>query len=125
MLLKSFESVCIWSQNYKKLANWYKETFDLEIDTQLDLSDDTGIGFMLGEVFFWIGEHDQVKGKSHDPYRIMPGFNVDSVTELYEHISKKGVEFIRKPSLSPTKDYYAATALDPDGNVIQFFSKGK
>ncbi len=123
MLLKSFESVCIWSENYEKLANWYKETFELEIDTELNLADDTGMGFMLGGVFFWIGDHDKVEGKSLDPYRIMPGFNVDSVTSLYNQISQKGVEFIRKPSLSPTGDYYAATALDPDGNVIQFFSK--
>lgn len=123
MLLKSFESVCIWSQDHKALANWYKEMFELKVDTELDLPDDTGIGFMLEGVFFWIGAHDEIKGKSMDPYRIMPGFNVDSVQQIYDRLSARGVEFIREPSLSPTGDYYAATAVDLDGNIIQFFSK--
>lgn len=123
MLLKSFESVCIWSSNYKKLAAWYQKMFDLEVHTALDIKDDEGIGFMLNGVFLWIGQHDKIEGSSKDPYRIMPGFNVDSVQELYEKLNAEGVEFIRKPSISPTNDYYAATAMDPEGNILQFFSK--
>jgi len=122
MLLKSLESICIWSESYKELAKWYQEMFELEVDTNLELPDDTGIGFMLEGVYLWIGYHDKVVGKSKDRYRIMPGFKVDSVTEIYNKLSEKGVEFIRKPSLSPTHDYYAATAVDPDENIIQFFS---
>ncbi len=47
---------------------------------------------------------------------------MESVAALYKKLIKKGVEFIAKPTLSPTKDYYVATAIDPEDNVIQFFS---
>lgn len=122
MKIKAVDSICIWSENPEALANWYQEMFDLEVDEKLDLPDDTGTSFMIDGVILWIGLHDGVHGKASDKYRIMPGFAVDSVKKIYDDLSSKGVEFLRKPSISPTEDYYAATAVDLDGNIIQFFS---
>jgi len=113
----------IWSENWKELAKWYKEKFDLGEGEELGLSNDTGVSFDLedGRVF-WIGYHDQVKGNSKDPYRIMIGFEVDSVLATHEELKSKGVKFIAEAKLSPTKDYHVATARDPEGNIIQLFS---
>ena len=122
MLVNSLSSVCIWSQNYKKLAKWYQETLELKVDKVLTLPDDTGITFMINEVYFWVGYHDKITGKNKDKYRIMVGFDVDSVGKLYKKLIKKKVKFIQKPRLSPTKDYYVSTALDPEDNIIEFFS---
>ncbi len=122
MLVNKISSVCIWSADYKKLARWYQDVFELEVDSEITLPDDTGVTFMIEGVYFWIGYHDKVKGKNKDKYRIMVGFDVESVAALYKKLIKKGVEFIAKPTLSPTKDYYVATAIDPEDNVIQFFS---
>lgn len=122
MKILNFDSVCIWSENPKKLAKFYGEVLELPYDMELNLPDDTGVQFKIGDVLIWIGFHDKVKGKSQEPFRIMPGFHVESVNKVYEELTKKNVEFIQKPIISPTKDYYVATILDPEGNIIQFYS---
>lgn len=124
MLIKGMESLCIWSENYRELANWYRDVLELEIVSELDLPDDTGLTFKVGNssTVLWIGAHDGVKGKNRDKYRFMPGFDVDSVGEIHTKLVARGVKFILEPTISPTKDYYVATALDLDENVIQFFS---
>lgn len=124
MRISKLDSVCIWSDNPSKLADWYEKMLDLKIDRRLDLPDDTGINFMINDVFFFIGYHDKVKGKSKDPYRIMIGFSVDSVEKIYKELKAKGVEFVRpaEKASDPDDPYYVATAKDPEGNIIQFFS---
>ncbi len=124
MQIKALDSVCIWSENPSKLARWYERTLGLKVDRKLNLPDDTGINFMIGKTYFFIGYHDKVKGKSKEPYRIMIGFSVDSVKKTYNELNKKGVKFIRpaERSSDPLDKYYVATAIDPEGNIFQFFS---
>ena len=121
-MIKGMESLCIWSENYRELANWYRDILELEVESELDIPRDTGVNFNINGFFLWIGQHDGVKGKNKDQFRFMPGFDVDDVTETYNKLSAKGVEFIQTPIVSPTEDYRVATAKDPDGNIIQFFS---
>jgi predicted enzyme related to lactoylglutathione lyase len=118
-----FDSVCIWSENPDKLAEFYEKTVGLVLEEKLDYPDDTGYAFKLGEQFFFIGFHDKVKGKAKDQYRIMPGFWVQSVQAVYDELVTKDVPFIRKPSVSPDGTYFATTITDPEGNIIQFFSE--
>ncbi len=122
MQIKALSSVCLWSENPKKLAEFYLHTLNLPFDKELTLPDDTGTQFKIGETYFFVGYHDKIKGSAKDPYRIMIGFDVDSVQVAYDELAPKGVEFIQKPSLSPDKTFYVATALDPEGNIIQFYS---
>lgn len=121
-MIESIESILIWSENYKELATWYEEKLELVPESELTLPNDTGVTFNLNGILLWIGYHDGVKGKNKDKYRLMPGFNVSSVTEVYNKLVAKDVEFIQEPIISPTKDYYVATAVDLDGNILQFFS---
>lgn len=123
MNVDKFDSVMIWSENWRELANWYMDTFHFEKGDEVNLFNDTGMTLKVGkeEVILWIGYHDKVTGKNKDPFRIMIGFHVDDVYQSYEELSAKGVEFISKPQVSPTKDYDVATAVDPEGNVIQLF----
>ena len=123
MNIKRFDSVCIWSENPDKLAEFYEKTLGLHVEERINLPDDVGVVFKLGEVLIFIGEHSEVHGKAKDKYRIMPGFWVDSVQEVYDELKVKNVEFIRTPSVSPDGTYYAATILDPEENVLQFFSE--
>lgn len=118
------ESICVWSENYRELADWYRDVLELEVVSELTLPDDTGVTFKVGNspTLFWVGAHDGVRGKNKDKYRFMPGFDVDSVSEMHKKLLSRGVTFILEPTISPTNDYYVATALDPDDNVIQFFS---
>lgn len=121
-MITNIGAVLIWSENWRELANWYRDVLELEIESELDLADDTGVNFIVNGTYFWVGSHDQVQGKSKDKYRIMIGFDVDNLQATYEKLKSKGVEFILEPSQSPTKTFYVATALDPDDNIIQFYA---
>lgn len=116
------DSFMIWSGNWKDLANWYEEIFDIELEAEVNLPNDTGKNFKYGDgQHLWIGYHSEVKGKSKDPFRIMPGFVVENMQDAFEVMKQRNVKIIQEPLLSPTKDYLAMTISDPDGNTVQIF----
>ena len=124
MKTKLIKRFFIWSEKPFELAKWYEEMLGLRRDFELNLSDDTGVSLSAPQGgLIWIGYHDKVKGKNKDPYRFMISFIVDSVKDAYKEMTEKEVEFIVKPFLAPTKDKYCATFKDPEGNIMQLFSK--
>jgi len=118
-VIKDISAILIWSEDYRKLANWYQEKLGLTVLEELNHPDDTGVGFQVGNVYLWIGQHSQVKGKNKDMHRHMFNFVVDSVSETYEKLEKKGVKFLAKPFKAPTFDKYFATFYDLDDNLAQ------
>lgn len=118
-MMKDISTILIWSEDYRKLANWYTEKLDLQVLKELDHPDDTGIAFQVGNVLLWIGQHSQVKGKNKDIHRHMFNFVVDSVTETYKELEKRGVKFLATPFKAPTMDKYFATFYDLDDNLVQ------
>ena len=121
MLKDTHLSVCIWSDNYKKLAAWYKYVLGVKVREELTLPNDTGTDFDFGKNYLYIGRHDKIYGKSKDPYRIMIGFNVKSISNKYEELKKKKVRFIAKPFEGPPGGFWCMTIQDPEGNILQFF----
>lgn len=121
MKIETLSSVCLWSEDPKELAKFYQDTLGLPFDKELDFSNDRGIQFKIGDVYFFVGFHDKVFGKAKDPYRVMVGFRVDSVKQTYDELSAKGVEFIQPPAVSPDGTFMISTAYDPEGNIIQFY----
>lgn len=122
-MVKNISAILIWSQDYRKLSEWYIEKLELEVLEELDHPDDTGVGFQVGDVYLWIGQHSEVKGKNKDPHRHMFNFTVDSVSETYEKLKERGVEFFAKPFKAPTFDKYFATFYDLDGNMVQLIGE--
>lgn len=123
-MLKKFEGVTLWSGDYKKLAQWYMDTFDLKIAQEIDIPEDKAIALSMedgGELYLWIGFHDKVEGENKDPYRIMISYYVDDVDKVYEVLKGKGAEIVAEPHMSPTGDLKVLTAMDPDRNLIQMF----
>jgi catechol 2,3-dioxygenase-like lactoylglutathione lyase family enzyme len=118
-MTKDISAILIWSEDYRKLADWYKEKLDLKILEEIHHPDDTGVGFKVGHMYFWIGQHSQVKGKNKDPHRHMFNFVVDSVTQTYKNLKEKEVLFLAAPFKAPTFDKYFATFYDLDGNIVQ------
>jgi hypothetical protein len=116
-------SVAIWSQNHKKLAEWYRDTLGIKIRMHTDFPNDDCYDMDVGSSFLSIGKHDRVHGKSKDPYRMMAGFEVESVGAVYEEIKGKDITWIAKPFLAPTGTVWCMTIADPEGNIIQFFGK--
>lgn len=118
-MITNISSVLIWSDDYKKLAKWYKDILGFEQVEEITYPEDTGVGFQVGNVYLWIGQHSKVKGKNKDMHRHMINFVVDSVSKSYEELQKKGVRFFAKPFKAPTFDKYFATFYDPDNNLVQ------
>ncbi len=121
MMIKNISAILIWSEDYRKLSDWYIEKLDLKVLEELYHPEDTGVGFQVGDVYLWIGQHSQVKGKNKDSHRQMFNFVVDSVSKTYEQLNKRNVEFLAKPFKAPTMDRYFATFYDLDNNLIQLF----
>lgn len=118
-MIKNISAILIWSEDYKALADWYIEKLDLKVLEELTHPDDTGIGFQVGNVYLWIGQHSEVKGKNKDMHRHMFNFVVDSVSETHKLLEAKGVKFLAKPFKAPTFDKYFATFYDLDDNLVQ------
>lgn len=116
-------SVCIWSDNYTKLAKWYEDVLGFKVSRRLTLPNDTGVDFDFLPTYFYVGKHDKVKGKSKDPYRMMVGFNVDSVNEAYKELKNKSITWIAKPFEAPPGGFWCMTIADPEGNILQFFGQ--
>ena len=113
--------VIIWSGNYKKLAQWYQKTIGFKVKSTQDIPGDTYVAFEIGDNYFSVGQHSEIKGNNKDPKRIMIGFNVVSVTAVFYELKPKGVKFIAEPFESPEGGYWVTTLQDPEGNVFQFF----
>jgi len=105
----------------RKLADWYQDTFNLTIISEVNHPQDTGRLFAFPEegVRIWVGQHSQVKGQNHDPCRLMFNINVDSVAATHQYLTKKGVTCIAPPFKAFTFDKWFATFSDPDGNYFQ------
>ncbi len=118
-MIKDITAILIWSEHYRELANWYIEKLDFKPVEELNHPDDTGVGFEVGHMYFWIGQHSKVHGKNHDEHRHMFNLEVESVTQTYERLKKRGVEFLAAPFKAPTFDKYFATFYDLDRNLVQ------
>lgn len=118
-MITNISSVIIWSENYKALADWYKEKLQLIPMQEFTHPQDSAIQFLIGNSKLWIGQHSEVHGKNKDSFRHMINLTVDSVTEEYEKLKNRGVTFIAEPFKAPTMEKYFSTFYDLDNNIIQ------
>ncbi len=118
-MIQNISAILIWSEDYRKLAAWYEEKLGLDVLEELDHPEDTGVGFQVGNVYLWIGQHSDVHGKNKDMHRHMFNFAVDSVEDTYKELKANGVKFLAKPFKAPTMDRYFATFYDLDNNLVQ------
>ena len=118
-MIKRINNVLIWSENYKRLADWYTKNLEFKNTKEYNHPEDTGILLKKGVVGLWIGQHSKVKGVNRDPHRHMIDFLVDSVGKSYDKLKKKGVKFYGPPFKNPVSDRYVVTLFDEDGNIIQ------
>jgi predicted enzyme related to lactoylglutathione lyase len=112
----NFKTVLLFSENPKKLSDFYKKVFEKEPDWE----DGGYSAFGVGNCSIMVGPHDKVKGKSQNPERFMFNLETDNVNEEFKRIEKLGAKVIAKP-YSPMEgsDALIATFADPDGNFFQ------
>src|SRR5579862_7556669 len=58
-MIKDISAILIWSEDYQKLADWYKDKLELNVSHELNHPDDTGVAFKVGNMLLWIGQHSQ------------------------------------------------------------------
>ena len=118
-MIKNISAILIWSEDYRKLADWYQDKLELKPLEEMTHPDDIGVGFQVGNVYLWVGQHSKVKGPNKDIHRHMFNFVVDSVEAAYKRFEARGVKFLATPFKAPTFDKYFATFYDLDNNLVQ------
>lgn len=118
----NLNSLLVFSENPKKLAQFYQKVFD----TKPGWEQDDYTGFQVGNSYFMVGPHDKVKGQSQNPERILVNFETEDVEGEFERIKKLGAKVVAKPyHPGEEPDMWLATFADPDGNYFQLASPMK
>lgn len=124
-MFQNISTILIWSEDFRKLSDWYLSTFGLKVVEELDHPQDTGVlmAFPKGGPWIWVGQHSEIHGTNKDSLRIMFNIVVDSVEEAYNYLVRKNITIIAKPFKAPTFDKWFVTFSDPDGNTIQIIGQ--
>ena len=112
----NLNSIMIGTSQVKVLSEFYAKVFGKKADT----TEEEWQGWQVGNTFFWIGAHSEIKGSTKEPGRIMFNLETKEVKEEFERIKALGVTVIKEPY--QMEDAWIATFADPDGNYFQLMS---
>jgi predicted enzyme related to lactoylglutathione lyase len=112
-------SIILFSDNPKRLLEFYKKVLDMEPDW----SNGEYADFKTGGAYFEIGPHDKVHGNNRTPERVLLNFHVKDVEAEFKRIKETGAIVIKEP-YQPEEDMRLtiATFADPDGNYFQLMT---
>lgn len=111
-----FGSILLFSENPKKLAEFYRKVFR----KKPDWSEGGYYGFMTGKGFITIGPHKKVRGKNRNPERMMFNLETKDVKREFGRIKKIGAKVVAEPyHPMEAEDMTIATFADPDNNYFQ------
>ena len=115
----NFNSILVFSADPEKLADFYQRVFGAD-----PVMDSGGYkGFQVGSGFITIGPHDQVRGTSPNPERILLNFETSDVKGEFARIKALGATVIAEPyQMDEASDGWIATFADPDGNYFQLMT---
>lgn len=114
-----FNSILVFSENPKKLADFYKKIFQKDPDW----SEGGYYGYAAGKGFITFGPHEKVRGKNTKPERIMFNFETKDVKGEFERIKKLGAKVVADPyNPSEEPEMMIATFADPDNNYFQLMT---
>ena len=113
-MIDSVVGVTIWTDDLMRLVAFYRDT--LRLTVHRDHGD--FVNFVFGPMRLNLGRHNEIKGRTADPYRTMIHLGVDDIHAEYQRLIQLDVEFIRSPE---QEDWggWVATLQDPDGNILQ------
>lgn len=112
----TFNSILIFSENPKELAEFYKKVFESE-----PTWDNGGYtGFTVGEGMVMVGPHDKVHGENKNPERMILNYQTEDVESEFKRIKELGAKVVAEPyHPGEDKQMMLATFADPDGNYFQ------
>ena len=113
----NLNSIMIGTENHNKMAEYYQKVFQKEPD----MNEGGFSGWSVGNTFFSVGEHSEVKGKAKEPQRIILNLETREVKEEFDRISKiDGGSVVKEPY--EMQGAWIATLADPDGNYFQLMT---
>ncbi len=107
------------SSKPKLLIEFYKKV----LGKDPDMEEGEWAGWMLGNAFFSVGEHSEVKGKSKEPGRVIFNLETKEVKSEFKRISSLGAMVVKEPYDMGGSE--VATFADPEGNYFQLMSPWK
>ena len=120
-MIRGIESVNLFSENAKKLADFYKEKVGLKCTTEAEMGEkgEELYGFEFeGGSGLYIIDHSEVKGENKEPQRIFFNLEVDDIEKEAKRLEDAGVKKIQ--DVYHVEGYgYIATFQDIDGNYFQ------
>lgn len=121
-MVKGIESITLFSENAKELAEFYKEKVGLKMTLEAEVGEkgENLFGFEFGEnqPGLYIMDHSKVKGKQKEPERIIFNLEVTDIETDVKKLDEAGVKKIQ--DTYHMQNYgYIATFEDLDGNYFQ------
>jgi predicted enzyme related to lactoylglutathione lyase len=114
----NFNNILIGSEDPQRLVDYYTKIFGKPV-----MSDGGYTGWQIGSGFIAIGAHDEVKGKSAHPGRIIWNIEADDVRAEFVKLKEAGAIVGREPySFEGYPDSWIATLADPDDNYFQLMT---
>ena len=113
----NFNSILIGSENPQGLVEYYTRLFG-----EPTWTDGGYTGWLIGSGAVTIGPHDQVKGRSAHPGRIIWNIESPDVTADFERLKAAGAIVIREPYGFEGEEGLIATLADPYDNYFQLMS---
>lgn len=120
-MIKGIESITLFSENAKNLADFYKNKVGLKMTMEAEVGEkgENLFGFEFeGGPGLYVMDHSKVKGKQKEPERIIFNLEVSDIEEDVKKLDEMGVKKIQ--DTYHMQNYgYLATFEDPDGNYFQ------
>lgn len=120
-MIKGIESILLFSEDAKTLADFYKDKVGLKITMKAEVGEKAGnlFGFEFEKgPGLYIMDHSKVKGKNTQPERIFFNLEVDNIEGEVKKLDKAGVKKIQ--DIYHMQGYgHIATFEDTDGNFFQ------
>lgn len=120
-MIKSLESLTLFTQSAKKLAAFYRDVVGLKVDYEAEMGEngEEVYGFKIGKgAEFAVIDHSKVKGKNKQPERIIFNLEVDDIKKEAARLKKAKVKLIA--NTYHVEGYgYITTFADVDNNYFQ------
>ena len=121
-MFRGIDSILLYSEDPKKLADFYKDKVGLELGETGEYGEDKKdvfYGFKVGDSkLFAVLHHSKITGKNKQPERYMINFEVKNIEEAVEKLKKNKVKMVA--DIYHVEDYgKIATFEDIDGNYFQ------
>ena len=114
----NFNSILIGSEDPQRLVEYYTKLFG-----EPTWNDGGYTGWLIGSGAVTVGPHDEVKGKSAHPGRIIWNIESSDVRGDFDRFRAAGATVIREPyGFDGDETGLIATFADPDDNYFQLMS---